>query len=285
MLRESPLNIFQWRQIVKRTGNLVFVAVITILLFIPAFVQTEDIALYYPPEWKAKGQQARDIANALSKGSGLTIKAVVVDSYPEIITAFSKSKPSLVYAGSFLQAVLQARGLSTTIVQAIDGKEFYTSLLIAPSDAGKDPVSFVKNAGASIAYAKGTSSGESGAKAATGGKASVAVNNHVEAVVAVTSGKAKGAFVKDWWWKANQKAFKDVSMFEYPGVSDKKNPDNVLSANKSIAPQDVAKIKAAAMKSAKAFQVSSMKDFNASLLGPTLSLMKQGGIDPKTYSW
>ncbi len=59
----------------------------------------------------------------------------------------------------------------------------------------------------------------------------------------------------------------------------------MLSANKSIAPQDVAKIKAAAMKNAKAFQVSSMKDFNAILLGPTLSLMKQGGIDPKTYSW
>ncbi len=260
-------------------------AVAALFFLVPLVAAAADIALYYPPEWATKGPQVKAIAEAISESSGLTIKPVVARSYPEIITAFSRNQPTLVYVGSFLQAILHARRLSVPIIQAIDGKELYASVLIAPSTAGTDPVAIVKAAGPAIAYAKGTSSGESGAKAASGGQAAMPASNHYTAVFAVTAGNAKCAFVKDWWWKANQGTFKGVAMYEYPGVSDKKNPDNVLSANRSVSPQDLAKIKAAAMKNAKAFQVKTFREFDPALLEPTLALMKKGNIDPATYTW
>ena len=269
----------------RQIGFIAFVLVLCACLTMPYGVGASDINLYFPPEWGPKAQQAKTIADALSQSGGLTIHAVVAQSYPEIITAFSKNQPTLVYVGSFLQAVLYARQLSTPIVQGLDGKEFYTGILIAPSSAGADPAAIVKAAGSSIAYAKGTSSGESAAKAASGGQAASPVNNHYAAVFAVTTGTAKCAFVKDWWWKANQNSFKGMAQMEYPGISDKKNPDNVLSANKSVSAGDLSKIKAAAMKSGKAFQVKGFKDFDPALLDPTFALMKKGNINPKTYAW
>ena len=258
----------------------------TVVCFlIPFSVNASTIKLYFPPEWASKSKQCTAIADTLSKSSGLEIQSVVAMTYPEIIAAFSKNQPTIVYVGSFLQAVLYARQLSIPIVQAIDGKEFYTSILIAPSSAGSDPASIIKSAGTSVAYAKGSSSGESGAKAATGGVAAVAVSNHYAAAIAVVTGSAKCAFVKDWWWKANQGTFKGLNQFHYPEVSDKKNPDNILSANKSVSPGELSKIKAAVIKNSNVFQVQHFKEFDAALLQPSFDLMKKGNIDPKTYAW
>jgi ABC-type phosphate/phosphonate transport system substrate-binding protein len=263
-----------------------FVMLVCAALLAPMVAQGADILLYYPPEWAAKAKQARTIAEALSQATGQTIQPVVAQSYPEVIAGFSKNQPALVYVGSFLQAVLHARGLSTPMLQAVDGKELYSSVLIAPASAGNDPVAVVKSAGASVAYAKGASSGESGAKAATGGEASVATPNHYASLMAVSTGSAKCAFVKDWWWKGiNREPFKGMSQLEYPGVSDKKNPDNVVSANKLVSAKDIARIKTAIAKNAEAFQVKSFKEFDTALLEPTLALMKKGNINPRTYTW
>lgn len=258
-----------------------------ILILTSALVYAADITLYYPPEWKSKLPQAKAIAQALSTSSGLTIKPVIASSYPEIVSAFSQGKPMLVYVGSFLQALLYARELSVPIVQGIDGKELYSSVLISPASAGTNPVKIVRDAGTAIAYAKGSSSGESGAKAASSGKAAIATNDHFSAVYEIKSGNAKCAFVKDWWWKANKNMdlLKGMQQLEYPGISELKNPDNILSANKVIASKDIAKIKAAAIANASIFQVKSFKDFTPELLGPSLTLMNKGNINPKNYVW
>ncbi|HSR12325.1 MAG TPA: PhnD/SsuA/transferrin family substrate-binding protein [Thermodesulfobacteriota bacterium] len=243
------------------------------------------ITLYYPPEWKAKPPEAKAIADALSQSSGLAIQPRIAESYPEMIAAFSKGDPVLVYVGSFVQALLHARGLSVPLAQAKDGKEFYTSVLISPAPVGTDPAGIVREAKDLVSYSKGTSSGESGAKAATDGAASVAANNHGAAVNAMKAGKAKCAFVKSWWWEGNRGNFPGMNQFTYPDVSDKKHPDNVLSANKAVSAAEQTKIKEAASKNSAAFKVSGFSDFDAALLEPTLSLMKKGKIDPKAYSW
>ena len=254
------------------------------LFLMPLLASATELALFFPPEWQGKGQQVRDIAKMLSQGE-TTVKPVVARSYPDIIIAFSKNEPVLVYVGSFLQALLHERGLSAPIVQGLDGKEAYTSILIAPTGAGTDPVAIVKAAGSFVAYAKGTSSGESGAKAATNGLANLGVTNHAAAVSAVTTGSAKCAFVKNWWWEGSKAAFKGLSQFEYPGVSDKRNPDNVLSANKAVSAKDASAIKSIATKHADVFGVKSFQEFNPALLEPSLALMRKGNINPKAYTW
>jgi hypothetical protein len=275
-------------EIIMNKIRLVIVLCLSSILFLMStLAYAADITLYYPPEWKAKVPQANAIAQALTKSSGLKIKPCIANSYPEIVSAFSQGQPMLVYVGSFLQAVLYARQLSVPIVQGIDGKELYSSVLIAPALAGSDPVKIVDAAGVSVAYAKGSSSGESGAKAATRGKAAIPTNDHFSAVYEIKSGKAKCAFVKDWWWKANKNMdiMKGMQVLDYPGVSDLKNADNILSANKMIAPKDIEKIKAAVNANANVFQVKSFKEFTPALLEPSLALMKKGNINPKNYTW
>ncbi|MBF0552374.1 MAG: PhnD/SsuA/transferrin family substrate-binding protein [Deltaproteobacteria bacterium] len=242
-----------------------------------------DIVLFYPPGYDAP--QAKAIAETLSESSGLKIRPQIAKSYPDIIDAFKKPEPVLVYIGSFVQAMLYAQGLSIPLAQAVDGKELYSSIMIAPTTAGKDPVAIIKEAGAAVAYTKGASSGESGAKAATGGQANIPTNNHMAAANAVKVHKAKAAFVKNWWWEANKAKYDGLTGFEFPGVSDHRNPDNVLSANKAISPDDLTKIKTAAIKNAKVFGVNEFKEFSPTLLQPTLDLMKKAKIDPKTYTW
>ncbi|HMK64176.1 MAG TPA: PhnD/SsuA/transferrin family substrate-binding protein, partial [Thermodesulfobacteriota bacterium] len=236
----------------------VFIASILMFgLLVPMAVSAAGLLLYYPPEWSNQAPKAKAIAEALSKESGLEIQPRIAQSYPEMITAFSKKEPVLVYVGSFAQTLLYARGLSTPMLQAVDGKEFYTSIMIAPGAAGSDPVAIAKAAGEAVSYSKGASSGESGAKAATEGRAGIATNNHQAAVNAVKAGKAKCAFVKNWWWEDNKGKFEGMKSFEYPGVSDHKNPDNILSANKSVSDKDVAKIKESVLKMAGVFSVKS----------------------------
>lgn len=259
------------------------VVMLSILFLMPAIVNAASIALYYPPGFDAG--HAKAIADAVSQGSGLDIKPRIAAAYPEMIDAFSGNDPVLVYVGSFVQSMLHARGVSTPIVQASDGKEFYSAVLIAPASAGNDAVAIVKEADGSIAYAKGASSGESGAKAATQGKASVAANNHMAAVNAVKAGKARCAFVKNWWWEGNKEKFPEMVKLDYPGVSDHENPDNILSANKAISAEDIVKIRTAAKANPGVFGAKNIKDFDSSLLGPSLDLMKKAGIDPKNYAW
>ena len=269
----------------QRARSIPLLLITILFLLAPIVARAGEITLYFPPEWKAKAPKAKAIAEALSVTGGSTVRPVVVESYPDILSAFTRNQPMLVYAGSFLQALLYARGLATPIVQAVDGKEFYTSVLIAPASAGTDAKLIVRNAGASVAYAKGTSSGESGAKAATGGIAAMAKKDHISAVSDVDTGKAKCAFVKDWWWNSYKQLFKGMNQLTYPGVSDQKNPDNILSASKALPANDIRAVKTAALKNPKVFQVTSFKEFDPALLEPTLLLMKKGSINPKTYTW
>lgn len=240
-----------------------------------------DLTCWFAPgTGEAKAQQ---ISKALGSNSGLSIEPRVAKSYPEILESLSSSKPQLVYVGSFVQAIIAARSLGTPLVQNANGKEMYSGILIYP--AGQDPEAILRQHPTEIAYALGASSGESSAKAATGGKAAIGVSNHGEAVAALQSGKAKGAVVKDWWWLANESKYSGLKSYRMPGISLQKNPDNVLTASKAV-PADVReKISLAAMANSAAFGEDSVMLPFESDLSFSLELMKKGKIDPLTYSW
>lgn len=256
-----------------------------ILACLPALVFASNIVLYFPPAWKNNPAQAKVIADALGKDSGLSVRPHIAKSYSQILAVFLQDQPVLVYVGSFVQAVLYARGLSTHIAQAINGKEFYTSVLIAPRAAGDDPLVIVTDAGTAIAYTKAASSGESGAQAATEGKAAIGTFSHRAAVNLVKIGKAKAAFVKNWWWQANHSKYPDMQQLNYPGVTDHQHADYVLSANKAVTTPEIAKLKQAIYNNADVFAAEAFMEFNPAALKPTLDLMKKGQINPKTYSW
>jgi ABC-type phosphate/phosphonate transport system substrate-binding protein len=165
-------------------------------------------------------------------------------------------------------------------VQAIDGKQFYGAWMIYPK--GGNPAAILADAPAKIAFAKGATSGETGAKAATGGKASVATANHGAAVEAVKSGKAVAAFVKSWWWEANKGKYPELEAHKVAGVSDAKNPDNVLTASKNVDAAVRGKLKAAALAAPAAFGAQSMAEFSGDL-SFTLALMGKGKLDPVSY--
>jgi ABC-type phosphate/phosphonate transport system substrate-binding protein len=269
----------------RKTVLKAVVAVWILSLVIPCFTFAAEITFYFAPTWKENAPKAKMIAETLSNASGLAIQPRIADTYPEIIDAFSKGQPLLTYAGSFVQAILYQQNFCVPLLQGIDGKELYTGVLIAPKAAGSDPVKIVKEAGEAIAFAKAASSGESAAMAATGGKAEVAAKSHAAAVNAVKAGKAKCAFVKDWWWEENKDKYEDMAKLDYPGVSNLKNPDNVLSSSKSVPAELAAKIKGAALGNAALFGVKEFKEMNPALLEPSLALMKKGKIDPKSYKW
>ncbi len=265
----------------KRVGILlllIFVAT-TSLCF-----AAEAVTCWFPPGWKSKAIQAKAITDALSDKSGLAIRPRIAKSYPEILTAFSKDEANLVYVGSFVQAIIAARKLGTPLVQNVNGKEMYSGVLVYPE--GQDPLAILEQSPTEIAFALGASSGESSAKAATKGKATIGVANHGASVNAVKAGKAKGAVVKSWWWAANGDKFPGMKSFDIPGVSLSKNPDNVLTASRAVSEDVAEKIKSAAMASNDAFgSGSAMMPFDSSKLAFSLGLMQQGGIDPLTYTW
>jgi len=243
----------------------------------------DQVTCWFAPGWKNM-DQAKAITDALGKGSGLEIKPRVANSYPEILDAFASKEMNLVYAGSFAQSIIIARKLGTALVQSVNGKELYAGIMIYKAD--QDPQKILASSPSAIAYAIGASSGESSAKAATGGKAALGVNNHSAAVDAVLSGKAQAAFVKDSWWQANQGNYKGLKTYEVPKISEKKNPDNVLSVSSEVPTAVVGKIKEAALASATAFGPTvSIKPFSNSQLNFSLNLMMQGNIDPLTYKW
>ncbi len=243
----------------------------------------DTVTCWFPPGWKSKARKAKAITEVLTEKSGVTIRPRIARSYPEILDAFSKGGWSLVYVGSFVQAVIKARGLGVPLVQTIDGREFYGAWMIYPK--GKDPQEILARQPEKIAFTQGASSGESGAKAATGGKASIATSNHAASAGAVRAGKAAAAFVKNWWWIDNKSKFPELEAYQVPGISDRKNPDNVLTASNALPAEVRERIKRAALDSIEVFGGESMDEFDGSALEFSLNLMKKGGIDPLTYRW
>ncbi len=243
----------------------------------------ESLNCWFPPSWKKKGADARAIATALSQESGLTIKPRIAKSYPQILEAFSSEEMAIVYVGSFVQAIIKARGLGRPLVQAISDRGFYSGVLIYPQ--GEDPQAILKKNPRQIAYAIGASSGESVAKAATGGKARMGVLNHRITALAVKSGKAKAGVVKNWWWEDNKVNFPGLEMYKIPGISIESNPDYILTVSGGV-PADLAqKIKAAAIAGKDSFKAQRLEDFDSRWLDLSLALMNEGRIDPLTYSW
>lgn len=263
------------------------VALLLLLVFMlstTAALAADTLTCWFPPGWKSKAIQAKSITEGLSKESGIAIRPRIAKSYPEILSAFSSKDQNLVYVGSFVQAIIAARDLGVPLVQNANGKEFYSGILIYPE--GQNPEAILKDSPTKVAFAIGASSGESSAKAATAGRASIGVPNHGVAVNAVKAGKAKAAVVKNWWWAANGGKFKGMKSFEVPGVSEQKNPDNVLTASRAVPAAVADKVKAAAMSNSAAFGAGAkMVAFDAKALDFSLGLMKKGKIDPLTYSW
>jgi len=259
------------------------IAAVMLLAMMLTSASAAEIKCWFPPDWSSKEQQSQDIAKALSEKTGLTIKPQIAKSYPEIIKAFSTPEQNLVYVGSFVQAIIKARDLGTALVQSIDGKELYSGVLVFTK--GRSPEDILKNSPTAIAFAKAASSGETAAKAATDGKANMAVANHGQACDAVVTGRAQAGMVKNWWWEKNKDKFPGLDMYKVPGISIEKNPDNVLTASKSI-PADVqAKIAAAAIASSAVFGAPKMVPFDQSRLAFPLEMMKKGNIDPQTYTF
>lgn len=262
------------------------IAVVFVMVALFAFSSVaiaSDITCWFPAGWKTKGKMARDITNALSSKSGITIKPRIARNYPEILKAFDSKKPTLVYVGSFVQAIIAARNLGTPLVQNINGKELYSGIMVYPK--GQDPKAILNDNPEEIAFAVGASSGESSAKAATHGKANFGVSNHGAAAGAVRAGKAKAAVVKNWWWEAHKDKFPMLEAYRIPGVTIEKNPDNILTANKEVPFVIQVKITKAAIASKDAFGAKEMVPFDMTRIEFPLELMEKGKIDPLTYSW
>ncbi|MCP5446427.1 MAG: PhnD/SsuA/transferrin family substrate-binding protein [Chromatiaceae bacterium] len=243
----------------------------------------ETIDLWFAPGWKANADQAKEITNELSNKSGVQVRPRIANSYPQILDTFATGEPALVYVGSFVQAIIRARDLGEGLVQAANGKEFYSGVLVYPK--GEDPVAILNGSPDKVAYAVGASSGESSAKAATNGQASIPTKSHAATSGAVKAGKAKAGVVKNWWWAGNGNRFPELAMYEIPGISETRNPDNVLSASKGVSADMKSKITAAAKASKEVFGAAEMVDFDPTSLDFSLSLMDRGKINPKTYSW
>lgn len=262
------------------------IAVLVLLLWclsVGTALSADTVTCWFPPGGKSI-DQAKAIAAALSKGSGVEVKARIATNYPEILDAFATREMNLVYAGSFVQAIIMARKLGTPLVQNVDGKELYAGILIHKMN--QNPQTILATSPAAIAYAIGASSGESSAKAATAGKASIGVNSHASAVEALLAGKAQAAVVKDGWWQSNKSKYPGLVAYDIPKISVKKNPDNVLTASSKVPANLAEKFKAAAIKDSANFGPNAvMKPFSASQLNFSLGLMMQGKIDPLTYKW
>ena len=253
------------------------------LLINPIVTQAQSLTCWFAPEWKAKAEQAKKITDALSSGSGVEIKPRIAESYPQILTAFDGQEQAVLYAGSFVQATLAARGKTVVLAQGINGKELYAGVMIFPK--GEDPAKLLTEAPEQIAYAVGASSGESSAKAATGGKAAMGVVSHQAAANAVVAGKARAAFVKNWWWDDNKEKFPTLDVNQAAGVSEQKNPDNVLAASASVPEELRKKITDAAVAAKDAFGMKELTPCDQSRLQFSQDLMRRAQIDPLKYEW
>ncbi|OGQ96923.1 MAG: hypothetical protein A2521_01360 [Deltaproteobacteria bacterium RIFOXYD12_FULL_57_12] len=241
------------------------------------------ITCLFPPDWASKPAKAKIITDALAEKSGLPILPRIVESYAQILEACNSDARVLVYAGSFVQAVMHSRGIGVPLVQIINGKEYYSGIMIYPR--GEEPQAILEKYPELISYAKGASSGESSAKAATGGEASIGVSDHAAAIRAVEHKAARAAFVKNWWWESNGQKFPELAAYRVPGISVEENPDNILTASNKIPPEIAKKIAQAATESGQAFDAQKVVPFDVSRLAFSLELMKKGNIDPLYYNW
>jgi ABC-type phosphate/phosphonate transport system substrate-binding protein len=249
----------------------------------PHLLAAETISCWFPPSWQSKTEKAEVITTALSEKSGIVIHPRIAKSYPEILTSFATGENSLVYVGSFVQAIINARGLGTPLVQSINGQELYSGVMIYPKD--EDPVAILKISPTKIAYTIGASSGESTAKAATNGQASIGTQSHSASANAVVSVAAKAAVVKNWWWESNKDKYPTLARYDIPSCSKVGNPDNVLTASHALSKAEQEKIITAALHSKDAFGADDIRPFSEKSLMFSLWLMKKGGIVPVTYSW
>lgn len=251
-------------------------------LSISAGMAADVVTCWFPPGKSM--DQAKAVATALSQGTGVEVKPRIASNYAEILDAFASREMNLVYVGSFVQTIIMSRKLGKPLVQNVDGNELYAGIMI--HKIGQDPQTILSTSPTAIAYALGATSGESVAKAATAGKAAVGVNSHAAAVDAVLAGKAQAAVVKDGWWKGNQAKYPGYTAYAIPKVSEKKNPDNVLTASVAVPAGLAEKLKAAAINGSASFGPNAvMKPFAASSLNFSLGLMMQAKIDPLTYKW
>lgn len=260
-----------------------FLMSLLLLAAVAAELPAADITCWFPPGWESRGDRIRSITDALSKGVGTPIRPRVAGSYPQILDAFATGKADLVYVGSFVQAILVSRHSGIPLVHAQNGQAFYSGIMVYPK--GNDPAAILRDLGEQVAFAEGASSGESSAKAATDGKASFRVASHAAAAGAVAAGKAAAAFVKNWWWAANQDKYPGLESWIMPGVSEIKHPDNILTASKGVPENLIPKITEAAIAAKDAFGADKMVPVAPGILDFTLSLMKAGNIDPLTYTW
>jgi ABC-type phosphate/phosphonate transport system substrate-binding protein len=263
------------------------VGLMTVLLVFAGFsgdaMASDAIGLWFPPAWAGREAEARAIAQTLSTEAEVEIRAEIAKNYPEILSAFESGAPALVYAGSFVQTLIHLRQLGRVLVQSVNGREFYSGVLIYPADA--DPEDRLSRFPERVAFAVGASSGESSAKAATEGKAAIGVASHWEAARAVASGRAKAAFVKNWWWEDHRKKFPGLNMKSVPGISENKNPDNLLAASQSVPPETVSAIIQTTLVNPDLFGGQQMVLFDLSDLIFPKTLMKRAGIDPAAYQW
>lgn len=253
------------------------------LFFAGGALASDAIGLWFPPGWEGREAEARAIARTLSAETGTEIRAEIAKDYPEILSEFESGAPALVYAGSFVQTLIHLRQLGRVLVQSVNGREFYSGVLIYPADA--DPEERLSRFPERVAFAVGASSGESSAKAATGGKAAIGVSSHWEAARAVVSGRAKAAFVKNWWWEDHREGFPGLAMKAVSGISAPKNPDNLLAASQSVPSETVSAIIQAALANPTLFGGRQMVICDLSDLMFPKRLMKRAGIDPAAYQW
>lgn len=251
--------------------------------FSTTILAADTVYLWFAPSWKAKPQEAKAISVALKEKTDINILPRIAGSYPDILNAFKTDKPSLVYAGSFVSAIIRDLKLGEGLVQSVNGKEMYSGILVYKK--GQNPENILKNHPDLIAFAKGASSGEASAKAATDGKASIKTRSHTATLGAVKAGKAKAGVVKNWWWEGNKNKYPDMAVYLIPGVSELKNPDYVISASNAVSKQMGEQIVQAAKGSLAVFHATEMREFDPVSLDFTLHLMEKGHIVTSDYKW
>ncbi|MFP4032845.1 MAG: hypothetical protein ACOC98_13675 [Thermodesulfobacteriota bacterium] len=192
-----------------------------------------------------------------------------------------RDEPAMVFAGSFIQTIIHQRRLGKVPLQSENGREFHSGVMAYP--AGENPEAILRDAPEAVAFAVAASSGESSAKAATNGKANIAVDSH--ATAAALFGKAKAAFVKNWRREERRGSFRGLSMTAIPEVSEMNNPDNLLAASNRVPPEAVSAVVQTALNQDRVF--GGQEAVNSKPSDPMFSvrLMDRAGIKPAGHAW
>jgi ABC-type phosphate/phosphonate transport system substrate-binding protein len=256
---------------------------IFIFVFAVSAPAVESLKCWFPPAWSAKTAQAEEITGALQTISGIGVTPQIADSYPQILNALHSDTPCMVYAGSFVQSIIYMQQLGEPLVFNLNGRELYSGVMIHTQ--GKNPKTILEQQPESIAYTVAATSGESSAKAATGGRADLPFPSHRKTAEAVASGRAAAGFVKNFWWSDHKSEFPQLTAYEVPGISRRRNPDNILTVSSEVPEPVRNRISEAAKAGKRAFGSRKMIPLNVNYLQFSIQLMRRGGIDPTTYEW